>query len=275
MDVRGEKIVAGYERQDVLDGIDIAIENGEIVGIIGPNGSGKSTLLKVMGRLLKPRSGAVFLDGKALQEQSTTEIARSMALLPQAPISPHELTVRELVGYGRYPHVPWLKRLGTGDFSAIDRAIAECHLEDLAHRQMSTLSGGERQRAWLALALAQEPQVMLLDEPVTFLDISHQLEVMELIARLNRERGITVLMVLHDLNLAGRYCHRMIALLDGEIVSDGTPEEVIRREVLRAVFSVDAHIIHDPHTGRPICFPYRADHPMGTGRAFDTGESNV
>lgn len=258
MKVQAEKLVAGYDKSDVLTDVDIAIMDGEMVGIIGPNGSGKSTLLKALARLLKPRSGTVYLDGRALRELPTGEVARRMAVLPQAPNSPSELTVRELVGYGRYPHVPWLKRLGPTDHEAIDRAIDECHLEVLAQRQVSTLSGGERQRAWLAMALAQEPKLMLLDEPVTFLDICHQLEVMDLIAQLNIERGITVLMVLHDLNLASRYCGRLIAVSKGRLSYDGPTQEVICPDVLRDVFGVDAYIVQNPHTGKSVCYPFQA-----------------
>ena len=257
IEVWAENLVAGYDKSDVLTGVDVAVGNGEMAAIIGPNGSGKSTLLKVLGRLLKPRGGAVLLDGKAIRDLSTSEVSRRMAALPQAPSSPAELTVRELVGYGRYPHVPWLKRMGTADHEAIDKAISECQLESLAHRQVSTLSGGERQRAWLAMALAQEPKLMLLDEPVTFLDIYHQLEVMDLIAQLNKQRGITVLMVLHDINLAARYCDRLIAVSNGRIAYDGPAQEIIRPEVLRDVFNVDAYIVQNPHTGRPVCYPYR------------------
>ena len=258
MKVQANKLVAGYDKWIALTGVDITIRDREMVGVIGPNGSGKSTLLKVLSRMLKPRDGTVYLDGKVLRDLSTGEVARCMAVLPQAPNSPAELTVRELVGYGRYPHIPWLKRLGSADHEVIDRAIEECHLEVLAQRQVSSLSGGERQRAWLAMALAQEPKLMLLDEPVTFLDICHQLEVMELISQLNVERGITVLMVLHDLNLASRYCERLIAVSNGRIAYDGPTAEVIRPDVLRDVFNVDAYISQNPHTGRPVCYPYQA-----------------
>ena len=166
--------------------------------------------------------------------------------------------MRELVGYGRYPHVSWLKRLGRPDHEVVDRAIRECHLQALAQRKVLTLSGGERQRAWLAMALAQEPDLMLLDEPVTFLDICHQLEVMDLIAQLNVERGITVLMVLHDLNLASRYCRRLIAVSNGRIAYDAPTEEVIRMDVLRDVFNVESYIVRNPHTGKSVCYPYQA-----------------
>ena len=258
MKIQAEQLVAGYDKLNVLTGVDIAIADGEMVGIIGPNGSGKSTLLKVLGRMLKPRDGMVVLDGKLLQEMSPGDVARRMAVLPQAPNAPPELTVRELVGYGRYPHVSWLKRLGPADHEVVDRAIRECHLQALAQRKVLTLSGGERQRAWLAMALAQEPDLMLLDEPVTFLDICHQLEVMDLIAQLNVERGITVLMVLHDLNLASRYCRRLIAVSNGRIAYDAPTEEVIRMDVLRDVFNVESYIVRNPHTGKSVCYPYQA-----------------
>ncbi|MCE2405165.1 MAG: ABC transporter ATP-binding protein [Dehalococcoidia bacterium] len=254
MKIQAERLVAGYDKTNVLTNVDVAVEDGEMVGIIGPNGSGKTTLLK-------PRSGGVYLDGKALREMSTGEVARGMAVLPQAPNAPPELTVRELVSYGRYPHVPWLKRLGEGDREVIDRALSECRLEAMAQRQVSTLSGGERQRAWLAMALSQEPKLMLLDEPVTLLDICHQLEIMDLIAQLNAKRGITVLMVLHDLNLASRYCERLIAVSHGRVAYDGPANEVIQPDVLREVFNVDAYIIQNPHTGRSVCYPFQACAP--------------
>lgn len=257
MKVWTQELQAGYDRQLVLSAVNLRVEPGEMVGIIGPNGSGKSTLLRVLGRLLQPWDGVVYLDGRRLADLSPREVARCMAMLPQAPAAPPELTVYELVGYGRYPHVPWLKRLGPADREAIDRAIRDCRLEALAGKPLATLSGGERQRAWLAMTLAQEPRVMLLDEPVTFLDINHQLEMLELIAALNRERGITVVMVMHDINLAARYCRRLVALKDGQIVADGPVEEVLRPEVLREVFHVEVQVGTDPVTGRPACYPCR------------------
>ena len=256
MKLQAKELESGYDKRTVLAGVDIEVKEREIVGVIGSNGSGKSTLLKTLAQLLKPRSGTVYLDGKALQDMSTGAVARSMAGLPQAPLSPAELTVRELVGYGRYPHAFWLKRLGPADHDEIDRAIYGCRLGDMDHRHVNTLSGGERQRFWLAMALAQEPSLMLFDEPVTFLDINHQLEFMGLIAQLNAERGITVLMVLHDLNLASRYCERLIAVNHGRIFCDGPTDEVIRADILRSVFNVDVYIVRNPHTGRSVCYPY-------------------
>ncbi len=269
MKVWTEGLQAGYDRELVLSAVNLRVRPGEMAGIIGPNGSGKSTLLKVLGRLLQPWGGMVYLNGRRLADLSLREVARCVAMLPQAPVSPPELTVCELVGYGRYPHVPWLKRLGPVDREAIERAIRECRLEALAAKPLATLSGGERQRAWLAMALAQEPRVMLLDEPVTFLDINHQLELLDLIADLNRKRGVTVIMVMHDLNLAARYCRRLVALKAGRVVADGPVEEVLCPEVLREVFQVEVRVGRDPVTGRPVCYP---DRPIGTSTGTGKGQ---
>ena len=257
--VRVESVSAGYDRRRALNDVRVHVSNGEMVGIIGPNGSGKSTLLKVIGRLLSPKSGAVYLGNTPLTEFSTVKIAQRMSALPQAPPTPQELTVRELVGYGRYPHVSWLRRFADQDRDIIENTIRTCRIGDLADRKLSTLSGGERQKAWIAMALAQQPRVMLLDEPVTFLDVSHQLEVMDLVADLNRSQGITVIAVLHDLNLAARYCPRLIALKRGRVYSDGDAVDVIQPDVMRAVFGIGARIGTDPLTNRPVCFPYRLD----------------
>ena len=250
-----------YDGKLALDGVDLAFDRGEMVGIIGRNGSGKSTLLKLIGRLLAPSSGAVYLDGKALASLPMGELARSTSVLPQAPAPPAELTVRELVGYGRYPHVPWLRRFAGHDRAIIEGAIEACRLEELAGRRLDTLSGGERQKAWVAMALAQQPRAMLLDEPVTFLDLGHQLEVMALVRRLNRDEGITVVAVMHDLNLAARYCERLVALKAGKVCADGPTSEVMTPDVLREVFGIEARIGQDPVTGRPVCYPYLHTQP--------------
>ena len=230
-----------------------------MVGVIGRNGSGKSTLLKVIGGLLKPSEGRVHVAGTALSDLSRADLGRRMSLLVQSPICPPETSVRELVEFGRFPHVRWPRRFGARDRGAVDSAIEVCGLSGLAERRLTTLSGGELRKAWVAMSLAQEPQVMLLDEPVTFLDVGHQLEVMELISRLNVQRGLTVVAVLHDLNLAARYCSRLIALSRGRIHSDAPVAEVIRPEVLREVFGIGALVGLDPWTQRPVCYPYRLD----------------
>lgn len=248
---------AAYDGQVVLRDVSIQFGAGEMVGIIGPNGSGKSTLLRAVSGLLKPKRGVVRLHGEPLSAFSPNEIARRLSSLPQAPPAPSGLTVRELVGYGRYPHLSWLSRFADRDGGIIERTIAICNLGNLADRPLATLSGGERQRAWIAMALAQQPQVMLLDEPVTFLDIGHQLEVMDLVEELNRTEGITVVAVFHDLNLAARYCPRLIAIKEGRIHSDGPAWEVIRPDVLESVFGIGAQIAVDPVSRQPFCHPYR------------------
>jgi len=257
-----EGVTVAYSGPPVLEGVDAHIAAGEMVGVIGRNGSGKSTLLKVMGRLIKPRSGTVYLNGKDITSLPTERVAQCMAVLPQAPASPQQLTVRELVGYGRYPHISWRERFGTRDREVIQQTIQSCRLEDLGERPLSTLSGGERQKAWIALALAQQPRIMLLDEPVTFLDLGHQLEVMDLIAELNHMHGITVVIVLHDLNLAARYCPRLIALQSGGVYADGPTENVIQEDVISEVFGIGARIGFDPLTHKPVCYPYRLEAPV-------------
>jgi iron complex transport system ATP-binding protein len=251
-----EHLNVGYLDRAVIDGLSVTIAHGGITALVGPNGSGKSTLLKTLARLLRPNSGGVLLDGKAIHTFSTTEIARQMAILPQGPSAPHGLTVRELVEQGRYPHVGALRMLKGQDHEAITRALALTDMTGFAHRPLDSLSGGERQRAWIALTLAQDTPVLLLDEPTTFLDIGHQLEVLELVAQLNRERAMTIVLVLHDLNQAARYADRMIVLNGGAIMADGAPAEVLTHDLLASVFGVRVNIVTDPATGTPVCLPY-------------------
>ena len=258
-----ENVSAAYGRRPALSGVRLCVGMGEMVGVIGPNGSGKSTLLKVIAGLLRPSEGRVYVGGRALSELSRSDLGRRLSLLVQSPVCPPETSVRELVGFGRYPHVRWPMRFGVRDREVVDSAIEACGLSGLAERRLSTLSGGEVRRAWVAMSLAQEPQVMLLDEPVTFLDVGHQMEVMELISDLNERRGLTVLAVLHDLNLAARYCTRLIALSRGRIHSDAPAPEVMRPDVLREVFGIGAVVGLDPRTHRPVCYPYRLDGRAG------------
>jgi iron complex transport system ATP-binding protein len=251
-----EALSVGYLERSVINDLTVCIEYGGVTALVGPNGSGKSTLLKTIARLLKPSGGIVSLDGKAIHTLPTTQIARQLAILPQSPNAPHGLTVRELVEQGRYPHVGALRMLKAQDHSAIDEALALTEMTDYAHRSLDNLSGGERQRAWIALALAQQTPILLLDEPTTFLDIGHQLEVMELVRRLNRERGMTVCLVLHDLNQAARYADRMVVLERGAIVADGTPQAVLTPTLLERVFGVRVNIVCDPASGAPVCLPF-------------------
>ncbi|HKP53538.1 MAG TPA: ABC transporter ATP-binding protein [Chloroflexia bacterium] len=254
--LKGEELRIGYGERTVVERLSVTVRHGEITALVGPNGSGKSTLLKALARLLKPRSGVVYLDGKAIFQMPTAEVAREIAILPQGPTGPAGLTVGDLVEQGRYPHAGPLRMLRHQDHEAIREALRLTGMEEFINRALESLSGGERQRAWIALALAQATPVLLLDEPTTFLDIRHQLEVLELVKRLNTEREMTIILVLHDLNQAARYADRMIALNEGSIVADGPPNKVMTPELLLEVFGVHAHIIQDPERGTPVCLPY-------------------
>lgn len=251
-----QNLSVGYLERGVIDRLSLDIARGGITALVGPNGSGKSTLLKALARLLKPNAGAVLLDGKAIHHLPTAEIARQMAILPQSPSAPHGLTVRELVEQGRYPHVGALRMLRAQDHEAITRALELTDMQRFAHRPLDNLSGGERQRAWIALTLAQDTPVLLLDEPTTFLDIGHQLEVLALVEQLNRERGMTIVLVLHDLNQAARYADRMVVLNRGAICADGAPADVLTPSLLAEVFGVRVSIVQDPVSGTPVCLPY-------------------
>jgi iron complex transport system ATP-binding protein len=250
-----ESVRVGYDGRQVIGGLDLEVAVGSSVGLIGPNGSGKSTLLNTIARLLKPTAGTVLLDGRAIGTMRSTEIARRLAILPQSPSAPGTLTVAELVEQGRYPYAGPLRMLRRQDHQAIANALSLTGMTDFAHRPIDALSGGERQRAWIALALAQDTDYLLLDEPTTFLDIGHQLEVLELVERLHRERSLTVVMVLHDINQAAQFCERVIVMRDGAVVSDGAPRDVLTEDLLADVFGVRARIILDDVSGRPLCLP--------------------
>lgn len=245
MKMEGKSLYGKYGDKLVLKGIDIKIENGEIVTIIGPNGSGKSTLIKILSRCLKPMSGNVFLEGVDITKISTKEIAKKVAILPQVKNVSYDITVEGLVSYGRYPHLKFGKRIGEKDLEIIHWAIEKTALTNLKDRYVNTLSGGERQRAWIAMALAQKPEVLFLDEPTTYLDISYQLEVLELVKELNESLGLTVIMVLHDLNQAARYSDNIYVLKDGEIFQYGRPKNIIESKLLKDVFRIESNIYTD------------------------------
>lgn len=242
---------------EVCNGIYVQIPKGKITSIIGPNGCGKSTLLKALSRMMPVQSGAVLLDGQAIATLPTVEVARKMAILPQSPQAPGGLTVEELVSYGRYPHQKGFGKLNEDDHRAIAWALEITHMAEFAQRGIDALSGGQRQRAWIAMALAQDTPLILLDEPTTYLDMAHQLEVLELLKELNTNAHKTIALVIHDLNLAARFSDWMIAMRKGEVLYRGTPKEIMTNQVLRDVFSLDAYIAQDPWTGRPICMTYR------------------
>ncbi|NGP45306.1 ABC transporter ATP-binding protein [Bacillaceae bacterium SIJ1] len=227
-----------------------------MTALVGANGSGKSTILKAMARLLKPKSGHVYLDGKQIYKQSTKEVAKTLAILPQNPIAPEGLTVAELVTYGRAPHQNGFGSLTKGDKKMIHWAIEMTGMYDFALRPIDQLSGGQRQRAWIAMALAQDTEVLFLDEPTTFLDMAHQLEVLNVLQKMHREEKRTVVMVVHDLNHASRYAHHIIGIKDGHVVKTGTPKEVMTQNVLENIFGIKSDIIYDPRNGQPLCLPY-------------------
>lgn len=254
--LRTKDLSIGYGERIIVNGLNVEIPDNQITTIIGSNGCGKSTLLKAITRIIPHQSGTVVLDGENIVKGSTKELAKKMAILPQTPESASGLTVGELVSYGRFPYQKGFGRLTKKDYEAIDWALEVTGTKDFKYRPVDSLSGGQRQRVWIAMALAQETEIIFLDEPTTYLDMAHQLEVLELLQKLNVEQGRTIVMVLHDLNQAARFADYMIALKAGEIVKAGNCEEVINREVLKRVFSIDAEIGHDPRTNKPMCITY-------------------
>jgi iron complex transport system ATP-binding protein len=251
-----QHLALAYDGAPVIADLDLTIPSGRITALVGPNGCGKSTLLRGLARLLKPRSGTVLIDGDAIHKLPTKELAKRMGILPQSPVAPEGLTVRELVAQGRYPHQGWFQQWSAEDEAITTRALEITGTTDLADRPLDALSGGQRQRAWIAMALAQDTPTLLLDEPTTFLDMAHQIEVLHLLEQLNRSEGRTIVMVVHDLNHASRFAHHIVAMAAGKIVIAGTPHEVLTPETLRTVFGVEADIVPDPRTGVPLCIPY-------------------
>jgi len=249
--MKADNLSVIFSGNPVMKDLSLAVEKGQIISILGPNGSGKSTLLKALSRNLKPDRGSVYLDENNLAQMSAKVIARKMSVLPQSPEAPKDLTVRDLVEYGRYPHQSWWQGKSQQDDQCVDWALVQTGLEEMANRIVSTLSGGERQRVWIAMALAQKPEILLLDEPTTYLDICHQLEIMELLADFNQEHTITIIMVLHDINQAARYSDCVVILHQGEVFASGRPAEVITPHTLRTVFGVESEITMD-NVGRPV-----------------------
>ncbi|QTC41855.1 ABC transporter ATP-binding protein [Bacillus sp. V3] len=250
------EINIGYGDQLIVKDLSVQIPDKKITTIIGSNGCGKSTLLKAITRIISHQSGNVLLDGEDISKGNTKELAKKMAILPQTPESASGLTVGELVSYGRFPHQKGMGRLSKKDYEVINWALEVTGTTDFKYRQVDALSGGQRQRVWIAMALAQETDIIFLDEPTTYLDMAHQLEVLELLQKLNAEQERTIVMVLHDLNQAARFADYIVALKEGEIVKAGDCEEVITHEVLKKVFNIDAAIGRDPRTNKPMCITY-------------------
>ena len=249
-------LTIAYNKNIIINNLEIVIPEGKITSIIGPNGCGKSTLLKAIGRILKPERGSVYLDGIDIYTLSTKEVAKKMSILPQSPKAPSGITVGELVSYGRFPHQHGLKKLTVEDKKIIQWAMDITKLSEYEVTLVDNLSGGQRQRVWIAMALAQQTDTILLDEPTTYLDLAYQLEILELLYRLNKEQGCTIAMVLHDLNLASRFSDYIIAMRSGKIIEYGTPDEVICEDVLKKTFNINADIIKDSTSKKPICISY-------------------
>ncbi|MDX3323398.1 ABC transporter ATP-binding protein [Streptomyces sp. ME02-6979-3A] len=252
-------ITVGYGGRTVIDGLDVTVPPGLITTIIGPNGCGKSTLLRTLTRLLKPTAGAVVLDGEDIVKLRTRDVARKLGLLPQAPVAPEGLTVTDLVARGRHPHQSWLRQWSSDDVSVVERALAMTGVSDLADRPVDSLSGGQRQRVWISMTLAQGTDLLLLDEPTTYLDLAHAIDVLDLVDDLH-ESGRTVVMVLHDLNLATRYSDNLVVMRDGSILAQGHPRDVITAELLHEAFGLRARMIDDPVGDRPLIVPIGRTH---------------
>ncbi|MFJ8725105.1 ABC transporter ATP-binding protein [Streptomyces sp. NPDC093269] len=256
-----QDLTLAYEDRTVVEGLDLEIPDGKVTVVVGPNACGKSTLLRALGRLLKPRRGAVLLDGAELARVPGKQIARTIGVLPQSPTPPDGITVADLVARGRQPHQKWWQQWSEADELAVAEALRRTDTADLSDRPVDELSGGQRQRVWIAMALAQDTDLLLLDEPTTYLDIAHQVEVLDLVRRLNHERGRTVVAVLHDLNQAARYADHLVAMKAGRIVAQGRPDEVVTTELVEDVFGLSSVVVPDPVTGGPLVVPARAWQP--------------
>lgn len=263
--LRVEDLTLGYRDQDVIHALHLQIPPGRMTAIVGPNACGKSTLLRSMTRLLSPRSGQVLLDGEAVHRMPAKQLARRLGLLPQSPIAPEGITVADLVGRGRHPHQRALSRWSTDDDRAVAAALEVTKTLDLVDRAVDELSGGQRQRVWIAMALAQQTEVLLLDEPTTFLDVGHQVEVLDLLSDLNRTQGTTVVMVLHDLNMAARYSDHLIALAEGRLAAAGPPSEVLEPGLVKELFGMPSTVVIDPVSGKPLMIPIGRYHDSRTG----------
>ena len=256
----GEGLQVGYDQRTVLHELDIDVPDGSFTVIVGPNACGKSTLLRSLARLLKPSEGTVLLDGKAISGYSAKEVARIVGLLPQSSIAPDGITVVDLVSRGRFPHQKLLRQWSEADEQAVAWAMNATSVADLSTWPVDELSGGQRQRVWVAMALAQQTPLLLLDEPTTFLDIAHQAELLDLFARLNRDAGRTIIAVLHDLNQAARYADNLIAMKEGRVLAQGSPREIVTADLVFEVFGLRARIITDPESGTPLVIPLVGAH---------------
>ncbi|MBB6453475.1 iron complex transport system ATP-binding protein [Salirhabdus euzebyi] len=251
-----KSLTLGYDDSTIIDDISLTIPKGKITILIGSNGCGKSTLLRAMARLLPPKSGSVLLHETEIEKMPTNEVAKNLSILPQSTHAPEGLTVLQLVKQGRYPYQSWIKQWTEEDERAVDAALHATRVYDLAERKVESLSGGQRQRVWIAMTLAQQTDILLLDEPTTFLDMTHQIEILDLLYDLNQLEQRTIVMVLHDLNLACRYADHIIAIKDKKVFEQGKPENIITEELIWKVFGLHCKVTFDPFSGTPLCVPY-------------------
>ncbi|MEV1112932.1 ABC transporter ATP-binding protein [Micromonospora sp. NPDC049751] len=251
----GSALTLAYDRRTISENLTVAVPDGSFTVIIGPNACGKSTLLRALSRMLRPSAGTVLLDGRNIHDQPARKVARTLGLLPQTSIAPDGIGVAELVARGRYPHQGLLRQWSREDERIVDESMAATGVADLADRPVDELSGGQRQRVWIAMALAQQTPLLLLDEPTTYLDIAHQIDILDLCARLHEEQGRTLVAVLHDLNHAARYATHLIAMRDGRVVAAGDPREVVTADLVAEVFGLPCRVIDDPETGTPLVVP--------------------
>jgi len=253
--IESQDLTLKYDTQIVIDGLNLTIPKAQITVLVGSNGCGKSTLLKSFARLIRPSQGTVLLNGKDIHRRSTAAVARELAILPQSPTAPEGLSVYQLVRLGRYPHQTWLQQWSKEDETIVTQALAQTELTEFQDRPVDALSGGQRQRAWIAMTLAQNTDTLLLDEPTTYLDLAHQIEVLDLLFELNATRQKTIVMVLHDLNLACRYAHNMIAIANRQVYAQGNPAQVLNATMVQDVFHLQSKIVKDPLYGTPMCIP--------------------
>ncbi|KAA9001889.1 ABC transporter ATP-binding protein [Affinibrenneria salicis] len=259
--IASRDLTLSYQRQIIIDDLNLALPRGKITVLIGSNGCGKSTLLKSFARLLKPQGGTVLLNGSDIQHKSTAVVARELAILPQMPQPPEGISVRQLVSLGRYPYQNWLQQWSSQDEAMVNHAMRQTGVAALAGRPVDALSGGQRQRAWIAMTLAQDTDIVLLDEPTTFLDLSHQIDVLDLLRALNRQGNKTIIMVLHDLNLACRYADHLVAIHNRTVFAQGAPQAILTEELVKRVFDLNCRIISDPFFDTPLCIPFSRTPP--------------
>ncbi|MGY4690771.1 ABC transporter ATP-binding protein [Salibacterium sp. K-3] len=267
--LEARELTFSYEDEAILNNLSVAVPEGEITVFIGGNGCGKSTLLRSMARILQPDRGTVLLDGAEISQLKTKEVAKKMSILPQGPSAPEGLTVEQLVRQGRYPHQSWLKQWSKDDEKMVREALAATSMQDLAAQSVDALSGGQRQRAWIAMTLAQGSDTLLLDEPTTYLDMAHQIDVLDLLYELNENEGRTIVMVLHDMNMACRYAHHLVAMQDRTVYAEGRPEDIMTESLVKHVFQMNCHVSVDPLFGTPMVIPH------GKGRKAHAAVSAV